>query len=60
MFECTVVLELGGNAGRAESVIADPGLDAGVGRTPLNHPVSILLPHRIAREFAGLAGRRAE
>jgi len=28
----TLVLELGGHASRAESVIADPNLDAGVGR----------------------------
>jgi hypothetical protein len=33
----TLVLELGGHANRAESVIADPSLDAGVGRAS-HHP----------------------
>src|SRR5215472_6012337 len=60
MFERAVVFQVRCNAGCAEGVIADPGLDTGVGRAPLNHPVGVLLPHRIAREFAGLAGRRAE
>ena len=33
---CTLVFEVGGDAGRAESVIADLGCDAGCGGTPLD------------------------
>jgi hypothetical protein len=44
MFEGAVVLEVGGDAGGAKGVIADPGLDAGVCRAPLSHSVGVLLP----------------
>jgi len=40
------VFEICGDAGGAESVIANPGLDAGAGRAALNHPVGVLLPTR--------------
>ena len=43
-------------------VVPDPGLDAGVGRPALNHPVGVLLPHGVAGQRAGqragLASRR--
>ena len=58
MFERALVFQVGGDAGRAEGVIADAGLDAGVSRAALNHAVGVLLPHGVARKFAGLAGRR--
>ena len=51
MFERAFVLEIGGDAGRAEDVITDPGLDTGVGRAPLNYAVSILLPRGVSREL---------
>jgi hypothetical protein len=55
-----VVLEIGGDAGGAEGVIADAGLDAGGLGAPLYHAVGVLLPHGVAGQCAGLAGRRAE
>jgi len=48
-FQCALVLEICGDAGLAEGVVADHGLDTGVGRAALNHPVSVLLPHRLWR-----------
>ena len=59
-FELAIVLQVGGDAGRAERVVADLGLDAGGPGAPLNHPVGVLLPHRVPGESAGLAGRRPE
>src|SRR5271169_505395 len=35
-FEGALVLQVRGDAGRAESVVSDPSLDAGVGRAALN------------------------
>jgi hypothetical protein len=55
-----VVFQISRNAGRAEGVITNPGLDAGVGRAALNHAIGILLPHGVAGELAGLAGGGAE
>jgi hypothetical protein len=49
-----------GDAGRAESVIADPDLDAGVRGAALNHRVGVLLPHGVAGKRTGFAGRRAK
>jgi hypothetical protein len=46
-----VVFQVGSDASRAGSVIADSGLDAGVGRAPLNHAVGVLLPHGVACEL---------
>ena len=60
MFELAVVFEIGGDAGRAESVVADAGLDAGGGRAALNHGIGVLLPDFIFGKRASLAGRRAE
>lgn len=59
MFQRTVVFQISGDAGRAESVIADPGLDADIRRVALNHPIGVLLRHRVAGERAGLACRRS-
>jgi hypothetical protein len=41
-------------------VVADPRLDAGGRGAPLNHPISVLLPHGVGGQLAGLACRRAE
>src|SRR5260370_32820554 len=46
------------NAGRAESVIADPRLEADGARAALDHAVSVLLPHFLL--LAGLAAGCAE
>jgi hypothetical protein len=54
------VFEVSRDAGRAEGVIADLGLDAGVGCAALNHAVGILLVHGITRERASLPDGRAE
>src|ERR1017187_1385693 len=58
VFELSVVLQVGGDAGGAESVIADPGLDTGDTGAALNHPVGVLLPHRLL--LTGLAARRSK
>ena len=52
------VHKIGRNAGGTEIVVADSGFDAGRCRASLNHAVGVLLPHSVARKFAGLAGRR--
>ncbi len=41
-------------------MVSDPRLDAGAAHPPLDHPIGVLLPHFLARELAGLAGRRQE
>ena len=53
-----LVFQVGGDPGRAKGMIADPGLDAGGGGAALDHPVGILLPHRL--RVAGLAPGGAE
>ena len=50
----------GGGCGRAVLEGLNLGLDAGVGRAALNHPVGVLLPHGVSGERARLAGRSAE
>jgi hypothetical protein len=42
VLERALVLEVGGDAGRAEGMIADLGLDARR-RAPLDHPIHVLL-----------------
>lgn len=59
-FKRSLVLQVRGDAGRPESMVPDPRLDAGVARPPLDHAVGVLLPHGLAGELAGLAGRRLE
>ena len=60
-FECAVVFEVRGDTSRAEGVVANARLDASAGRAVLNHAVGVLLPHVVARKFAGPASsfRRA-
>ena len=60
MGERAAVLQIGCDAGRAPSVIADARLEADRGRAPLDHAIGVLLPHGVAGELAGLAGRRLE
>jgi hypothetical protein len=60
VFEHALVLEVCGDAGRAEGIAADAGLDARRLRAPLNHAVGVHVPHRVAGERPGLAGCRAE
>jgi len=48
-----LVFQIRRDAGGAEGMVADPGLDAGV-----ESSAGVLLPHGVAREFAGLASRR--
>jgi hypothetical protein len=52
-FERAAVLEVRGDAGGAERVVADLRFDAGSGCSPLNDAVGVLLP-----EWSPLAGRR--
>jgi hypothetical protein len=42
-FERAVVLQVRGDAGRAEDVVSDPPLDAGDSRAALKHPVGVPL-----------------
>ena len=58
--EGAVVVEVGGDAGGPEGVVADAGLDAGGFGAPLNHAVGVLLPQGIGGELAGAAGRGPE
>jgi len=48
----TLVLELGGHANRAESAIADPSLDAGVGRAS-HHPTFRMTVAFLTARFSG-------
>src|SRR5229473_2300977 len=57
VLKSALVLEIGGDAGRAEGVIADLGLDARR-RPALDHPVYVLSPHSL--RLAGLAAGGAE
>jgi len=41
-------------------MVPAPGLGAGVVRPPLDHAIGVVLPHGLAGERAGLAGRRLE
>ena len=59
-FERALVLQVGGNTGRPERMVSDPGLDAGAARPPLDHAVGVLLPQGLAGERARLAHRRLE
>ena len=56
MFEGSAVFEIGGDAGSAKGVGADPCPDAGSIGAALDHAVDILLPNGLHQ--AGLAGRR--
>ena len=51
-----LLLEVGGDAGGAEGMVADAGLDAGGFGAPLNHAVGVLLPQGLGGEQAGAAG----
>ena len=53
-------LEVGGDAGRTEGVAADVDLQAGVGRSTLDHAPDIDAMHWYAGENARLADCRAE
>ena len=55
-FQGAVVLEVGGNAGGPEGVVADEGLDAGGFGAPLNHAVGVLLPQGLGGELSSAAG----
>ena len=55
-----MVLEVGGDAGGPEGMVADAGLDAGGFGPPLNHAVGVLLPQGFGGEQAGAAGGRPE
>jgi len=59
-FKRAFVLQVRGDAGCPEGMVPDPALDAGVARAPLDHAIGVLLPHGLAGERAGLAGRRLE
>ena len=55
-FEFTAVLQVGGDAGRAEGMIANPGFDAGLFCAPADDAVGVLLEEGIGSKLARLAG----
>ena len=55
-FRGTVVVEVGGDTGGAEGVVADAGQDAGGSGPPLNNAVGVLLPQGLGGEQAGAVG----
>ena len=57
-FERAAVLEVRGDAGGAERVVADLRFDAGSGCSPLNDAVGVLLPEWFAAQHARFSGRR--
>jgi hypothetical protein len=59
-FEFAAVLQIRRNAGRSESVIADPRFDGGRFRAPADDTVGVLLEEGIACKPAGLAAGSAE
>ena len=59
-FKLAAVLQVGGYAGGAKSVVADLRLDAGGGRAALDDAVGVLLPERFPAENAGVSGSRLE
>jgi hypothetical protein len=59
-FEFAAVLQIGRNAGRTESMIANPGFDAGRFCAPADDAVGVLLEEGVGCKLAGLAaGTRA-
>ena len=54
VFERTAIGEIGGDAGRAQHVIADLGKNAGSDSTPSDHAPGIRLIHRLPREHGGV------
>ena len=58
--ERAAVLQVGGDAGGAEGMVPDPGLDAGGLRPALDHAVGVLLPQSVAGEPARSARRGLE
>jgi hypothetical protein len=54
VFERAAVGEIGGDAGRAQHVIADLGKNAGSDSTPSDHAPGIRLIHRLPREHGGV------
>jgi hypothetical protein len=59
-FQLAAVLQVGGDAGGPESMVADTGLDAGCLRAALDHAVSVLLVHGFFGKDAGFARGRTK
>jgi len=59
-FQRATVLQIGRNAGGAESMIANPRFDAGRFRAPADDAVGVLLEEGIGCELAGLAAGGTE
>jgi len=56
----TAILQIRRYPRRPKAVVADLRSDAGGLRATLDHSIGVLLPHGLAGERAGLAGRRLE
>ena len=49
VFECAAAFQVIGDARGPHILVAHLGFDAGLARAPLDHPVSIRLPHALRR-----------
>ena len=59
-FQLAAVLQIRGNAGRAEGMIANPRFDAGRFRAPADDAMGVLLEEGVGCKLAGLAAGGAE
>src|SRR6202011_3956663 len=59
-FEFAAVLQIRRNAGRTESMIANPRFDAGCFRAPADDAMGVLLEEGVGCKLAGLAAGGAE
>src|ERR1700724_2714669 len=59
-FEFTAVLQIRGDAGRAEGMMSDARFDAGRFRPPADDSVGVLLEEGIGGKLTGLAARTAK
>src|ERR1700730_17331588 len=60
LFEGAAVLEIGGDPGRPEAVIAELGFNPSRRRAPTDHRIGVRLRQHGARELAGASADRAE
>ncbi len=60
LFQRAAVLEIRRDPGRPETVVAEPGCDAGRGGAPTDHRIGVRLRQHRAGELAGAAADRAE
>ena len=60
LFERAAILEIGGDPGRPEAMVAELGSDAGCRGAPADHRIGIRLRQHGVRQLVGAASDRAE